>query len=331
MRKALCSTLAAALLFLGACGGGDADETSGTSAAERLTQVERATAASPKSFPSARGRTLQEVADRLDPGPELALATQAFTPGRNRLGFGLLDAQNRFVYAPAAVYVGTSPGATARGPYVATADSLITDPPFRSRNQATEEDRFASIYATAVPFGRPGRWEVLVATVVGGKLLGDTAAVRVVPKDRDPVPAVGERAPAVDTETLSSAAGNVESIETRVPADDMHDVSFSEVVGRKPVALLFATPALCESRVCGPVVDIGAQLQKEYGERVEFIHQEPYVDNNPNKGFRPPLRRFGIHTEPWLFTIDRDGRVAARLEGSFGLDAFERGVQAALR
>ena len=36
----------------------------------------------------------------------------------------------------------------------------------------------------------------------------------------------------------------------------MHAKSFADVVGRKPVALLFATPQLCQSRVCGPVVDV---------------------------------------------------------------------------
>ena len=49
-----------------------------------------------------------------------------------------------------------------------------------------------------------------------------------------------------------------------------------------------------------------------------FIHQEVYVDNNLNKGLRPPLRAFHLETEPWLFTVDKDGRVAARLEGSSG-------------
>ena len=38
-----------------------------------------------------------------------------------------------------------------------------------------------------------------------------------------------------------------------------------------------------------------------------------------------------LHSEPWLFTVDRRGRVAARLEGSFGFTAFERAIRAALR
>ena len=30
---------------------------------------------------------------------------------------------------------------------------------------------------------------------------------------------------------------------------------FADVLGTKPVVIVFATPALCQSRVCGPVVD----------------------------------------------------------------------------
>jgi hypothetical protein len=103
------------------------------------------------------------------------------------------------------------------------------------------------------------------------------------------------------------------------------------VIGKKPVALLFATPALCQTRICGPVVDIAAQLKKDYGDRVEFIHQEVYVDNSVEKGLRPPLRAFRLATEPWLFTFDRRGRVAARVEGSFGNTAFRQALEAALR
>ena len=115
------------------------------------------------------------------------------------------------------------------------------------------------------------------------------------------------------------------------PFDDMHDVDLADVVGDKPVALLFATPALCQSRVCGPVTDIAAQMQSKYGDRMAFIHQEVYRDNNPDKGLRPSLQAFRLQSEPWLFTIDRRGRVAARLEGSFGFRDFEAAVRSALR
>jgi hypothetical protein len=109
----------------------------------------------------------------------------------------------------------------------------------------------------------------------------------------------------------------------------MH-ADFSKVVGSKPVALLFATPQLCQSRVCGPVVDVALQQRARYGDRVEFIHQEVYADNDPAKGLRKPLQQFNLPTEPWLFVVGEDGKITARLEGSFGLDAVERALQTAL-
>jgi hypothetical protein len=318
------------MISLGACGGDGTDD-SGPSSADRRRQLESETRADARQFPSPDGRTLQQMADRFNPGPQVALGTSVHRTGRNRLAFGLLDAGNRFVYAPSAVYIGRSPTDRALGPFLAVADSLITDPPFRSRGEASEDDPFASIYTASVPFERPGRWELLVTTRLGNRMLAGTGVVRALSPAADRIPFVGEKAPVVQTDTLASASGNVESIDTRVPPDDMHDVSFDDVAGRKPAALLFAAPALCESRVCGPVVDIAAQVKKQYGDRVQFIHQEAYVDNNLNRGLRLPLRAFNLDTEPWLFTVDRDGRVAARLEGSFGLGAVERAVRAALR
>jgi hypothetical protein len=111
-----------------------------------------------------------------------------------------------------------------------------------------------------------------------------------------------------------------------------HDdkVDFASVIGKKPVALVFATPQLCQSRVCGPVVDVAIQLEAQYRDRVTFIHEEVYVGNDLKKGYRPELRVFHLQTEPWLFTFNRQGRIAARLEGSFGVNAFKRALDAAL-
>jgi hypothetical protein len=72
-------------------------------------------------------------------------------------------------------------------------------------------------------------------------------------------------------------------------------------------------------------------MQAAYGDRMTFIHQEVYEDNQVDKGLRASLQAFNLQTEPWLFTIDRTGLVAARMEGSFGVHAFEQAVEAALR
>jgi hypothetical protein len=78
------------------------------------------------------------------------------------------------------------------------------------------------------------------------------------------------------------------------------------------------------------VVDEALQMRAKYGKRIEFIHQEVYVDNDVKKGLREPLKRFNLATEPWLFVVGRDGRITARLEGSFGLAAFDRALKTAL-
>ncbi|MEA2481182.1 MAG: hypothetical protein QOJ07_3104, partial [Thermoleophilaceae bacterium] len=61
-----------------------------------------------------------------------------------------------------------------------------------------------------------------------------------------------------------------------------------------------------------------------------FIHQEVYKDNVVEHGLRPQLTAFHLQTEPWLFVIGRNGRIAARLEGSFGVKEFDAAVRAGL-
>jgi len=324
---------AAAALLLAGCGG-DADEPrapQAASSAKLRAELKGATQSQAADFPATNGRSLQQVADSLDlSGPQVGLAGSVFTVGENRLAFGVIDPKSGFVYGKTAVYVADSPAAKARAPYAAPADLLVTDPAFRSQSAAGEEDEFAAIYETQIPLPRPGRASVLIVTRIGDKLAGAPTQLNVVPAARDRIPRPGQKPPPISTDTVQSAGGDIESIDTRVPPDDMHDADFADVIGKKPVALLFATPALCESKVCGPVVDIAAQLKSGYGDRVQFIHQEVYVANDPAKGLREPLRRFHLKSEPWLFVFDRSGRVTARLEGSFGFDAFERALKSAL-
>jgi hypothetical protein len=323
-------------LALAGCGGDDngddASQNEAGGASDISPDFTRALdeAASPQKqdFPAPAGRSLKALANSIQAGGQIGLASSVFDVGKNRLAFGLIDDENKLVYGKTAVYVAPTPNGQAQGPFLAPADSLVTEPQFRSQNAAAETDAIAAIYAAEVPLEKPGKAAVLAVTNVGGQQFG--AATGITVQKEDPVVAVGQQAPDVQTDTLASVGGVEEHVCTRKPIDDMHGVSLDEVVGEKPVALLFATPQLCQSRVCGPVVDIAAQLKQEYGDEVEFIHQEVYNDNDPQKGLRDPLQAFGLPTEPWLFTIDRSGRVAARLEGSFGIESFRDAVEAAL-
>ncbi len=295
-------------------------------------QVRAASQPDASSFPSAEGKTLNELAEEVKGGgsTEVGLATSVFTVGKSRLAFGVIDDQGQFVYGPTVVYAAPTPDAPAVGPFAAPADVLVTEGRYRSKQAAEESDPFAAVYQSEVPFDRKGAWAILVVTQKGDTYVAAPTQVQVATKQADDIPDVGEQAPKTKTDTLASVGGNEDMLDTRTPPSDMHERSFDQVVGTKPVALLFSTPQLCQSRVCGPVTDIALQMKAKYGDRVEFIHQEVYVDNSPDAGLREPLKAFRLRSEPWLFVVGKNGKIAARLEGSFGLKAFETALKTAL-
>jgi hypothetical protein len=332
LRRVVTGALAAVVLGAASCGGGDDEPPDPVAQVPSGIQEKVRLARDPQraEFPATGGKTLQELANEIGGGSEMGLAGSVFVAGReNRVAFGVIDQNAGFLYGKTALYVARSPNAKARGPYVAPADVLVTEAPYRSEQAATESDPFAAVYAAQVPFAKPGPYSLMAVTLVDGRPVAAAGQLEVTTAARDKVPDVGEPAPKVRTDTVASAGGDVEAIDTRRPTSDMH-ADFSKVVGTKPVALLFATPQLCQSRVCGPVTDIALQMKAKYGDRMEFIHQEVYADNDPQQGLRKPLEQFNLRTEPWLFVVGSDGRITARLEGSFGLKAFEDAIQTAL-
>jgi hypothetical protein len=323
----ICLLSAAALA---GCGGGE--DSADSVPKDVPVSAQQAQTVDPKAFPAVDGRSLDELAGEFETGgPQAVIATSVFRVGENRLAFGVLDENVKFVYGKTVVYLQPE-GGEVQGPIAAPADLLLTQPRYRSRQAATEKDPFVASYEAMVDISKTGIHRALVVSEVSkGRRIAATLDFEAVSPKEDEIPDVGEKAPAVKTDTLASLKGDDELLSTRDPAaPELHDAVFADVLGKKPVALLFATPALCASRVCGPVVDEALQLKASYGDRVTFIHQEVFAANDPNEGLRPPLQRFNLRTEPWLFTVKADGTIAARLEGSFGLRAFERALKAAL-
>ncbi|MGZ4192369.1 MAG: TlpA family protein disulfide reductase [Solirubrobacteraceae bacterium] len=279
-------------------------------------------------FPSAQGKTLKDLGTLARSSVNLGAATGTFTPGTQRFAFALTTNDGRFVYAPTAIYIATSPGAPAKGPFLAPADPMSVRPQYRSK-QNSGPGGIQAIYAANVPVPKAGTYFVLALTRGPQGIIGATGELAAAPSS--PIPAVGQRPPDIATDTSATVHGNEALLTTRLPPESMAAVSLDQVLGHKPVALLFSTPQLCTSRVCGPVTDIAVQLQQRFGTKVAFIHQEVYVDNQPSKGLRPQLKAFHLRTEPWLFAINRHGTIVARLEGAFGTTELNQAIQAALK
>jgi hypothetical protein len=290
--------------------------------------------ARPDQFPSAKGKTLVQLRQKLPQGgPVLAPSVSDFVVGQNRVGFGLFTtARAQIADAQAVIYVAPLGGGPASGPYPARYESLTVKPQFLSQTSARDPNAARSVYVAKVPFKKPGKYEILGMARLDDRLVAATSAMPEMDVVRDdPVPGPGDKAPLIHTPTVESVGGDIGSIDTRTPHDDMHDVDFADAVGKKPVVLVFATPLLCQSRVCGPVVDIAEQVKQKYGDQADFIHMEIYQDNQVNKGFRPQVATWRLPSEPWVFTIDKSGKIVSRLEGAFGADELEQAVKQALK
>jgi hypothetical protein len=323
-RWTLIAAALAAAAFMPACGGSEND-----GQAEKPPPVAR-----PEDFPKPEGRTLAELWKQYGAGgPVLSPSVSQLTRGRNRFGFGLFDrARAQIADAPAAVYVAPQNGGEARGPYPARYESLAVKPQFQSRGVAADPDSAKTVYAAELPFEEPGRYQVLGMARLDDRLVTAAPAgppLRVVKKDL--VPGVGDKAPRTSTPTEASVGGDLQQIDTRVPPSSMHEVDFADVVGKKPVVLIFATPALCQSKVCGPVVDIAEQVKADHEGEAEFIHMEIFNGNELEQGYRPQVRAWNLPTEPWVFAIDRRGRIAARIEGAFSARELEAALKKATR
>jgi hypothetical protein len=265
-------------------------------------------------------------------GPVLAPSVPVLEPGRNRFGFGLFDRANKQIgELDVGLYVSRGLDESVRGPFPAHYEPIEIESRYRSKQTATDPDSASSIYVSALRFPSAGTYLISAVTKLGNRLVA-TSPAQVTVMGHSQVPGPGDRAIRVHTPTRESVGGDVAKIDTRIPPDSMHSVDLADALDHgRPVLLLFATPALCQSRVCGPVTDVTEEVKAEYGDRLDFIHMEVYRDNDLQKGYRPQLKAWHLRNEPYAFAIDRRGIVVERLEGAFSARELRAAVRKALR
>jgi hypothetical protein len=351
LAPALLCLLVTGLVF-GSCGGGSDEDSTGAA-----PEPAESRPAPPKGeFPSAEGRTLREVLKAADGRFEGKISSPAevFYPGENRCPFGVFDHEDsQITDAEVALYVAKVPtpkpeaksksgnkgqlskaqaqalDQPARGPFPASIESLATKPAFRSASTGKDPDAASVVYSAELDLPSDGEWKVAAILKEDGELMGAQLPGIVVGQFKK-IPKPGQPGPMIHTPTPQDAGGDLSKITTRLPPEDQNKVDYAAALGKEPIVLLFATPKFCQSRVCGPVVDVAEQAQHEYGDQATFIHMEIYNDNDPAQGVRPQVRKFHLPTEPYLFTIDRSGVVADAVEGAFGLKLMHEAVDKAI-
>ena len=85
---------------------------------------------------------------------------------------------------------------------------------------------------------------------------------------------------------------------------------------------MFATPALCASMYCGPVLDELLDVREPFGDAMAFVHVEIY-ESNRGAVRAPTVAAWKLPSEPWLYTVDGAGTIVGRLDGAFGRDEIE--------
>jgi hypothetical protein len=287
-----------------------------------------------KDFPQAQGKTISQLLHGSGAVPSelvIAPASQVFDKGEERYPFGVFTAgQEQVDDVEVALYFAKDGKSKVIGPLPAKLETLETKPAYRSQNGSGPGEAKSVYVVPKVDFAKDGSY-LAIAMIKGkdGKLEASRLPSPVV--DQYPkVPKVGERPPKIDTLTAADVGNDLEKIDTRVPPDQMHKVNFAEVLGKKPIVLIFATPALCQSRVCGPVVDVAQQVADKFEPQADFIHQEVYNENEISKGLRPQLKAFHLPTEPWTYLIGKEGVIKDRLSGAYGVDELEEAMQTIL-
>lgn len=223
--------------------------------------------------------------------PEMLLGEQ------RRFAFGLTSLDNEPVDAPEVeVYTRVPGGEVTGGPHAAERFDIGT--------------LALPVYLTHVDAGATGPLEVVA---VSGNDFG-LATVSVVQPEDSQAPVPGTEAVAARTPTFDDPLG-FEEICTRDPDCPFHDASLDDLLAQgRPTLVLFATPAYCQTAVCGPAVDtfIEASEDRDWGD-LAFHHVEIFTDAGVTVA--DPILEWGLPSEPWLFAIRADGTIAERVDG----------------
>jgi hypothetical protein len=186
----------------------------------------------------------------------------------------------------------------------------------------------AGAYVAHFDFDKAGSWgaEITAARPTGAhgviRLSFNVLAQSV-------VPAPGQPAPRSHNPTAADVP-DASYIDSGNPPDDMHQVSIADAIAKHQKSLVvFASPAFCTSRICGPEVQVVQSLEASYRDRLTFIHVEIYTNYKPDpakKQLAQTVIDWRLQTEPWIFLIGADGTIRDRFEGPTATDEVRDGI-----
>lgn len=184
------------------------------------------------------------------------------------------------------------------------------------------------VYVAHLDLNPPGDWGLqITASRPNGEHLSQNLAFSVIAA---PVaPGVGQAALPSHSPTIQDQP-DATYIDSGRPPDDMHQVSIAQALqDHRPTLVVFASPAFCVSKACGPEVKVVQGFEPAYRSRLTFIHIEIYTNFKPDPSKRqvaPTVTEWRLQSEPWIFLIDSKGIIQARFEGPTAADELKGAI-----
>ena len=291
--------------------------------------------------PSSLDFSARAVGEAFDPEAQPVLLNSALAGGENRLTFGFFRSDTSLILeASGRVWIYRL-DESRRGAFVGSyelqraAFSQQTDHKHDDGSTHVHEDPLVAVFHATVDFDRTGDW----GAELDAEIEGERRRLRVQPfnvLERTPEPQAGDTLPESphvtlrDTDDISAVSSMAE------PIPELNELTVAEAVATgKPVLVAIATPAYCQSRFCGPLMEaVVVPLWEEFGGEVQFVHVEPYELDEVRATGRlvaiPLLEDWQLQTEPWIFIAARGGAVTAKFEGVASLADVRAALVAAI-
>ncbi len=259
------------------------------------------------------------------------IVSSELAKGPTRFLFSLTDPENELIAAPD-VDVALEFYDTDRDP-----DAVV----FEEEADfiwALEGER--GLYVANIDFPEAGRWGTRFnATFPDGRTETVRADYDVLEDTR--TPSIGEEVPSVETPTAASMGDDLRALSTDPdPEPRFYRTSVDDALAaNEPFVLVFATPAFCQTRTCGPTLETIKEVAAEYPD-LTFINVEPFVMEIRDGSLQPVLSAEGqlqqapwtaawqLVSEPFVAVVDGSGILQAKFEGVLGADELRQALQA---
>lgn len=161
---------------------------------------------------------------------------------------------------------------------------------------------------------RPGYWGMIaqIDRADGATTRADFV-VEVQPTSK--APAVGAPAPASHNRTLATEPDISLLTSANDPDPALYQLTVADAIATgRPTVVGFLTPAFCQTKWCAPVLNSLETARTATGDAVNYIHIEVY-DDFQKLTVVDEMAEWGLETEPWVFVLDGNGKVAGRFSG----------------